>query len=60
MLMIECRGPFVWRPSCVRFGDFRRVMWGWFAVTVCPYDINELLEGIGKAGADLYRNTKTN
>lgn len=35
------------------FGDFKRLMWGWFAVTTCPYDINEFFEGIGKAGVEL-------
>ena len=54
MLMIECRGPFQWRPRYHHFGEFRRWMWGYFAVTVCPYDINELIEGIGRAGAQHY------
>ena len=54
MLMIECRGPFQLKPSYVHFGDFRRWMWGFFALTVCPYGINELIEGIARAGAEHY------
>lgn len=56
MVMLECSPPFQWKPSYHHFGDCRRVMWGWFAVTICPYGINELFEGIGRAGAELYRS----
>lgn len=56
--MIEVRPPFQWKPKFHHFGDFRRVMWGWFALTICPYDINELLEGIGKAGAKIYSDQR--
>jgi hypothetical protein len=55
MLMIEFRPPFQWKPSYTHFGYFRRVMWGWLALTVCPYGMNELIEGIGKAGVEVYR-----
>lgn len=54
MILFECGSPFQWKPSYCRFGDFKRVMWGYFAVTACPYGINELFEGIGRAGAKLY------
>lgn len=54
MVLLECGSPFQWKPSYVKFGDFRRVMWGYFAVTTCPHGINELFEGIGRAGASLY------
>lgn len=54
MLMIECRGPFRLKPSYHEFGLFKRWIWGYFAFTICPYDINELIEGIGKAGAKVY------
>jgi hypothetical protein len=57
MLLIECSPPFQWKPKYHRFGDFRRIMWGWFAVSIFSGGgINELLEGIGKAGASLYRD----
>jgi len=55
MVLIECGSPFQVRPSYVRFGDFRRVMWGWFAITTYPHGINEMIEGIGHAGAELYK-----
>lgn len=54
MILLECSGPFQWKPSYVRFGEFRRVMWGWFAVSHFDGGINEMIEGIGRAGASLY------
>jgi hypothetical protein len=54
MLMIEACPPFQWRPKYHHFGHFRRFMWGWFAFTICPYDMNALIEGIGKAGVEVY------
>lgn len=54
MILLECCPPFQWKPKFSHFGDFRRWMWGWFAVTLAPYDINELIEGIAKAGATIY------
>jgi len=58
MLMIECGGPFQWRAVYCHFGNFRRWMWGYVAVTICPYGINELIKGIGHAGAEHYEETK--
>lgn len=59
MLMIECRGPFQRRATYLRFGDFRRWMWGYVALTICPYGINELFEGIGRAGVEVFGSTQT-
>lgn len=60
MIMFECSNPFQWRPSYKKFGDFRRVMWGWFALTTFRGGgINELIEGIGYAGAKLYADGET-
>lgn len=54
MILFECAPPFQWRPKYTTFGDFKRVMWGWFAITTFGGGINELLEGIGRAGYELY------
>lgn len=54
MVMFECAPPFQWKPTRTAFGDFRRLMWGWFAVTWCPHDINDLIEGVAKAGVAVY------
>lgn len=58
MVMFECAPPFQWRPTITVFGSFRRVMWGWVAVTWCPYDINQLIEGIAKAGAVVHGSSE--
>lgn len=54
MILFECAPPFQWRPSYSHFGDCRRIVWGWLAVTHYPHGINELFEGLGRAGASLY------
>lgn len=58
MLMIECHGTFQWKPSIERFGEFRRFMWGYLGLTICPYDINDLFKHIAKAGAEYYNEEK--
>lgn len=56
MVMFEFGPPFQWKPKFHHFGDFRRGMWGWIAVTHFGGGINELIEGIGRAGAVVYRD----
>ena len=54
MMIFEFGPPFQWKPSYTKFGQFRRVMWAWFAVThFGGGNINELLESIGRAGVRL-------
>lgn len=55
MILFECGGPFQKRPSYVRFGDFRRVMWGWFAVThYSAGGLNIMIKRIADAGVKLH------
>jgi hypothetical protein len=59
MVLLECAPPFQWRPSYVRFGDFRRVMWLWFAVThYSAGGVNELFEGIARAAVSIHEDDK--
>lgn len=58
MIMLEFGRPFQWRPSYTKFGLFKRFMWGLFAITFSPYDINELTIGIGKAGVAVYNEDR--
>lgn len=55
MLLLESARPFQWRASYLRFGDFRRIMWGWFAVSYFAGGINELVEGCARAGVTLHK-----
>lgn len=36
----------------------RRWMWGYFALAWCPLGFNELIEGLGQSGIELYRDGK--
>lgn len=58
MVMFDIGSPFQWRPKYKRLGDLHHCMWGWVAVIWCPYDFNELMEGIGRAGLTVYGKSK--
>jgi hypothetical protein len=53
ILMLEFGPPFQWRPVYSKFGDFRRVMWGWAAATVFHGGgIHELAIGLARAAVE--------
>lgn len=54
MVMFDVGPPFQWKPKYKRFGDMRHFMWGWVAVITCPYNFNDFMEGIGRAGLEVY------
>lgn len=57
MILFECAGPIQWRPLYSRFGDFRRVMWLWFAVSYFSGGgINELVGSIARAAVSLHED----
>lgn len=58
MILIECSRPFQWKPSYWRGALMRRWMWGYFALAWCPLGFNELIEGLGQSGIELYRDGK--
>ena len=55
MILFECAPPFQWRPSYMKFGDFRRWMWAYFAITTYEGGINELVEDIGRGGYHYFK-----
>lgn len=54
MIMLEYGGSFHWRGSVHKFGQFKKLVWGWFAVTSCPYSLNSLVTQIGDAAVTVY------
>lgn len=56
MVLLECCPPFQWKPSLKAMPEGWRFMWGWLAVAYVPYDLNGYIEGLGRAGASLYRD----